>query len=310
MATPGPRVVVPGGSGFLGQALAADLAARGYDVVVFTRAPAAWRGPGRAVAWDGRTVGDWASELDGSLAVVNLAGKNVNCRYTPANRREIVDSRVDSVAAVGAAIQRCARPPAVWLQAASLAIYGDAGDALCDEDAPPGRGFPVETCLAWERAFAATSTPATRRAVLRISFVLGRGNGALKVLTGLTRWFLGGTVGSGRQWVSWLHVADWNAVVRLLIERPDLGGVFNVTGPDPVTNADLMRALRRALGRPWSPPAPAPIVRLGALAMGTEGDLALTGRRGIPRRLEQAGFRFAFPDLDPALADLLGPPRR
>jgi hypothetical protein len=130
------------------------------------------------------------------------------------------------------------------------------------------------------------------------------------VLTGLTRWFLGGTVGSGRQWVSWLHLADWNAVVRFLIEREDLDGAFNVTGPSPVTNAELMRALRRALGRPWSPPAPAPVVRFGAWALGTEGDLALTGRRGVPRRLVDAGFRFAFPDLAPALADLLGPQRR
>jgi uncharacterized protein len=301
-----PRIILAGGSGFLGRLLSEDLASRGIDVVVLTRSPSSRSGPVREVGWDGTSVGDWAAELDGAEAVINLAGKNVNCRYTPANRREINQSRVDSVRAIGEAIRRCDRPPKVWVQTASTAIYGDAGDRICDESAPPGTGFPVETCLLWESAFNAELTPATRGVLLRISFVLGRGGGALQMLAGLARWFLGGTVGSGRQYISWIHAADMLRVFRRAIENPETSGVYNATGPNPVTNAHFMRSLRIAVGRPWSPPAPAWAVRLGSWVMRTEAELALTGRRCTPRRLVEGGFQFSFPDVGVALRDLCG----
>lgn len=303
-----PRVILAGGTGFLGRSLAKALVTRGYEVVILTRSPHSESGPAMEVAWDGRTLGPWADSLDGAAAVVNLAGKNVNCRYTPANLREINESRTDSVKVIGEAIRRCATKPKVWVQTASLAIYGDAGDRPCDESAPPGDGVPVQTCLLWEGAFAATPTPGVRRVGLRIGFVLGRGEGALGMLARLTRWGLGGRVGSGRQFISWVHVRDMDRVFVRAIEDEAMEGVYNVCAPAPVTNAAFMRELRHALHRPWSPPAPAWAVTVGSFFLRTEPVLALTGRRGVPKRLAGAGFHFEFTDLRGALHDLLRTP--
>lgn len=299
------RVVLAGGSGFLGQALADDLSKSGYEVVILTRSPRRIGGPGKEVGWDGKTAGEWTKHLEGAEAVVNLAGRSVNCRYTPENRREIIGSRVESVSAVNQAIARCGAPPRVLVQAASLAIYGDAGERLCDEGAPPGEGFSVEVCLLWEKAFDAHRTPNTRRVLLRIGFALGRNGGALGTLARLARWYLGGSAGSGTQYISWLHLHDLNRMFRWAIEREDIEGVFNATGPNPVTNADFMRELRSTLRRPWSPPAPAWLVRVGARLMGTDPGLALTGRRCHPKRFLERGFPFDYPELKEALRDLL-----
>lgn len=268
---------------------------------VLTRSPSLYSGPGFAVEWDGKSLGDWARWLDGAEAVVNFTGKSVNCRYTPENRREINESRVNSVRAVDKAITLCNQPPKVLVQAASLAIYGDAGNRICDESAPPGEGFPVETCLLWEHAFQEGQTPATRRVLFRIGFALGKGGGALEVLAKLTRCFLGGTVGSGNQYISWLHVADLNRMMLWAMERETMAGVYNATGPNPVTNREFMRELRRVLHRPWSPPAPAWAVHVGSWLLGTEPCLALTGRRCVPRRLMDEGFTFQYPNLRKAL---------
>lgn len=295
------RVILAGGSGFLGQSLAGDLAAQGYEVIVLTRRPNGDARPVKQTGWDGKTLDKWASLFEGAAAVVNLTGKSVNCRYTPENRKEIIESRVDSVNVVGEAISRCSTPPKAWVQAGSLAIYGDTGDKICDETAPPGEGFPVETCLLWERAFNAVETPHTRKVFLRIGFALGRDGGALDTLSKLVRFFLGGTVGDGQQYISWLHNHDLNRMFLSGIERDDIYGVFNATGPNPVTNAVFMRELRRVIGRPWSPPAPSWVVRIGASLMGTEGELALTGRRCVPGRFLDHGFEFKYHALNEAL---------
>jgi len=301
----GAKVILAGGRGFLGAALAAQLSAEGREVVVLTRTPAAGAAT-REVAWDGRTPGPWVAELEGAEAVVNLAGRSVNCVHTPENRRQILESRVNSVKALGDAVARCNRPPAAWIQSGSLALYGDAGDRLCDETAPEASDFSAGVCREWEAALATAATPRTRQVLLRIGLVLGPGGGALGPLTGLVRWFLGGTVGSGRQYLSWLHVDDMSEIVRQAISRPDFSGAYNACAPQPVTNADFMRELRGALRRPWSPPAPEWAVRLGARYLfATDADLALTGRRCVPARLTAQGFRFRFPELKPALADLV-----
>ncbi len=300
------RIVLAGGSGFLGQALAEELVRKGYEVVVLTRAPSPGSGPVRRVGWDGKSVGEWASLIDGARAVVNLTGKSVNCRHTEENREEIVSSRVDSVKAVGAAIARCSRPPEVLVQAASLAIYGDAGDRICDETSPAGSGFTVECCAQWELAWSEARSEKTRQVLLRIGIALGANGGALEVLGNLTKWLLGGTVGSGDQYVSWLHLRDLNRIFLAAIEEPEMSGVFNATSPNPVTNREFMREMRRALHRPWSPPAPSWAVRIGSFLMGTEASLALTGRRCIPKRLQERGFRFEMPDLPGTLRDLFG----
>ena len=298
------RIILAGGSGFLGQALADELAARQYNVLVLTRKVRNQSGPSREIEWDGRTVGRWAECLVGARAVVNLAGRSVNCRHTPENRQQILESRVNSVRAIGEAISRCSKPPPVWVQASSLAIYGDPGERWCDETAPAGQGFLEETCVQWEKALFDANTPATRKVALRIGFVLAKDKGALSVLAKVVRAGLGGRAGSGRQYVSWTHVADMNRMFLEMIERGDYEGVFNAAGPNPVTNADFMRELRRALHRPWSPPAPVWAVRLGSWLLRTEACLALTGRRCAPKRLLEKNFTFKYPNLRDALADL------
>ena len=301
-----PRLVIAGGSGFLGRALAVAAAGRGYEVVVLSRAAGVVVAGARVVEWDGRTRGAWMKELEGAEALVNLAGKNVNCRYTKEALAEIDGSRVVSTRVLGDAVHGCVVPPRVWVQASTLAIHGDAGDRWCDEEAPLGEGVPVRTARRWERAFAESPTPRTRRVVLRISFVLGRDEGALATMARVARWGLGGAVGSGRQFVSWIHVADMTRVLMRAVEDAAMSGVYVATSPEPVRNETFMRQLRGVLGRPWAPRTPAWLVRLGCWVLRTEPVLALTGRRGDPRRLEEAGFTFRFPTLGEALADLYG----
>ena len=298
------RVVLAGGSGFLGRALAAELLKRDYQVVVLTRTPNERENGIKEAEWDGDHLGEWIQHLEGAEAVVNLAGRSVNCRHTPENLREINESRVKSVGAVAAAIYHLTHPPRVWVQAGSLAFYGDTGDRWCDENTPPGEGEATETCKLWENAFNHTLAPKTRRVLLRIGFVLGREGGALSVLGKMTKWFLGGAVGNGRQYVSWIHLADMNRMFSEAIEREDLAGTFNAAAPNPVTNAELMSELRRALHRPWSPSAPKWAVRFGSWLMKTEPSLALTGRRCAPKRFLEKGFQFRFTELRAALKDL------
>ncbi|HST50948.1 MAG TPA: TIGR01777 family oxidoreductase [Pyrinomonadaceae bacterium] len=299
------RVVLAGGSGFLGHALAEEFSRAGYEVVVLTRKLKKNFARSRQVEWDGRSVGRWARELEGAAAVVNLAGRSVDCRYTAKNRREIVESRVGSVEAIGRAVRACAEPPRVLVQAGSLAIYGDAGRRVCDERASAGKGFSVEVCLRWERAFDSLELSRTRKVLLRVGFVLGRGGGAFPKLARLARFYLGGTTGSGRQYISWLHVRDFCRLVAWTVEREDAEGVFNATGPCPVTNAEFMCELRCALRRPWSPRVPALLVRAGSLLLRTEAELALTGRRCLPERLVESNFKFMYTNLECALADLV-----
>jgi uncharacterized protein len=300
------RIILAGGSGFLGRSLAQAFARRGDEVAILSRQPATQKGTVRFVPWDGKTVGTWASLFEDARAIVNLTGKSVNCRYTPEARAEILASRVNSVRAVGEAIARCSRPPPVLVQASSLAIYGNANDQISTEDSPHGSGFSVNVCEEWEQALNALSLPHTRKVVLRIGFALKRGEGALRTLEKITRLFLGGTVGHGRQYISWIHIADLDRMFLSTIEREDLSGPFNATSPRPTTNAEFMGELRRALHRPWSPPVPRPLLRLGAWAMGTEADLALNGVRCRPQRFLEHGFRFDFTELRTALANLYG----
>ena len=304
-----PKVILAGGTGFLGRRLQRVYAAAGYDVVVFTREPDKVAAPARGVAWDPAKFGPWVKELEGAAAVVNLAGKNVNCRYTRANRKAILKSRLNSVRALAEAVRRCAVPPAAWVQAGSLAIYGDAGPLWCDETAPAGEGFAPDVCTKWESTFFKAPLPAMRRVMLRIGFVLGNDGGALPVLARLAKWFAGAPAGNGRQMISWIHAHDMDRIFLRAVADPALEGVFNACTAGAVTNAELMAELRTIYHRPWMPAMPAWMVRTAAWLMGSEGSLALTGRRGLPGRLMECGFRFDYPALGPALDELLLGPR-
>jgi uncharacterized protein (TIGR01777 family) len=298
------RIILAGGSGFVGQALAPVLLARDYNVIVLGRG-AAHRDVGvDYLQWDGRTLGAWATAINGAEAIVNLTGKNINCRHTTENRHEIIRSRVDSVRVLGNAIARCTDPPKVFVQASGVGFYGDTGDQVADEDAALGTDFTAEVCRQWEGAFDSLDLPATRKVILRLGVVLGRDGGALPVLEKLTRLFLGGAVGSGRQFISWIHVSDLIRMFVASVEQMELIGVFNATAPAPVTNSQFMRELRRALHRPWSPPVPAPLARAGAWLMGSDGDLALLSSRCVPRRFLERRFHFQFPNLRDAFASL------
>jgi uncharacterized protein (TIGR01777 family) len=302
------RVVLAGGSGFLGRPLAEALVGAGHEVVVLARDPAAWRGPGRAVRWNARHAEEsWAAELDGAAALVNLVGKSVECRRTPRNREEILRSRVDSCEALGEALRLVYRPPAVWVQVSSLAIYGDAGERVCDESAFVPGGFPSDVCIAWEEALGRAIRPEMRWVVLRSGLVLGRDGGALPTLARLARLGLGGPIGTGRQWVSWIHLEDMTRLFLEAIRNPAIHGICNASGLQPVTNAEFMATLRRVLKEPFGMPTPTWLVRLGAPLLGTDPDLALNGRRGLPCRIHGLGFRFHHHELEDALADLLLP---
>jgi hypothetical protein len=298
------RIVIAGGSGFIGRALTTEFSARGFEVVVLTRSPRQRADGVREAAWDGATVGDWIQFLDGAKAVINLAGKNINCPHTPENLRGLTASRVNSVNAIAAALGKVVKPPCVWVQASATGFYGDTGDIPCDEAAPASRNALAEICRQWEAAGAAAKVPPVRMVVLRIGFVLGRDGGALPVLSKLTKWFLGGAAGSGRQYVSWIHLADLVRMFVAAVEQETWSGIFNAVAPGAVTNAEFMRDLRRVLHRPWSPPAPEFAVRLGSRLIGSEATLALVSQRCAPKRFLAAGFEFQFPELAAALENL------
>lgn len=263
----------------------------------------AWR------QWDGKTLDAWTQDLDGADAVANFVGRSVDCRKTPQNKREIFASRLDSMSVLGKAMRECASPPPVWIQSGTAHIYGDPlpEDTIVEDDGPIGQGLAPQVGVAWEKAFAENKLPGQRGVVLRTSFVLGRGGGALQTMARLARLGLGGRIGSGRQWMSWVHEDDFHRLVMQMIEGAAFEGVYNVTAPSPVTNKVFMRALRQACRRPWSPPAPAWGVRFASRwLMDTDPELALLGRRVVPSRLAaETAFVFRWPDISAALEDLL-----
>ena len=313
------KIVIPGGSGQVGTLLARAFQGAGHEVAVLSRSPGT--APWRVVPWDAETLGDWAAEIDGADAVVNLAGRNVNCRYNAKNRREMIDSRVDSTRAVGKAISLAGHPPRVWLQASTATLYAHRYDAANDEesgivggqepDAPDKWRFSIEVVQAWERALEEAVVPRTRKVALRSAVILSPDPGGIfDVLLGLVRRGLGGRSGDGRQYVSWIHHVDFVRVIEWLLGRDDVAGPVNVAAPNPVPNADFMRALRQAWGMPIGLPATEWMLALGALFLRTETELVLKSRRVVPGRLLQKGFSFEFPTWPEAARELCDEWRR
>ncbi|HVJ18472.1 MAG TPA: TIGR01777 family oxidoreductase [Polyangiaceae bacterium] len=307
------KIVIAGGSGQVGTILARAFRKRGADVVILSRSAAG--GPGRGARWDGKTLGPWTAELDGAAALVNLTGRSVNCRYSAANRRAIIDSRVDSTRVLGEAIARCKVPPAVWLQASTATIYAHRYDVANDEasgiiggnepDVPETWRFSIEVAKAWEQALDEAPATATRRVKLRAAMIMSPdAGGVFDTLLGLVRRGLGGAAGDGEQYVSWIHHRDFVRSVEFLLERPELDGAINVCSPGPVPNAEFMRALRDAWGARFGLPASRWMLEVGAFFLRTETELVLKSRRVVPGRLLQAGFEFEFPSWPEAAAEL------
>ncbi len=306
------KIILAGGSGFLGRLLADYLHTRGWEPVVLTRHPSA-QARFKEVAWDARTVGDWARELEGAEAVINLAGRSVNCRFTAENRRLVMDSRVDSTRAIGAAIARCAQPPRAWLNCGTATIYRHTFDAAHDESSmdfatasPVHDDFSVEVARAWEQAQTACATPRTRQVTLRITLVFGTvAGGVLQILRRLARLGLGGRMGSGKQFVSWIHEEDFCRAVEWILEHEHLHGPVNLAAPQPLPNAEMMRTFRRVCGGvPFGLPAFEWMLEVGALVLRTETELILKSRRVVPGKLLADGFAFRFPAMEAAVREL------
>ena len=300
------KIIIAGGSGYLGQVLAQDLAEKGYQVVILSRGTERVLGDISFKNWDGETLGDWAAEFENAEAVINLAGKSVNCRYNERNKAEIYRSRLLSTKVVGAAILQCKNPPKVWIQSASSTIYRHAEDRPMDElTGEIGTGFSIDVCRQWEKTFNDIPTPHTRKVLLRIAIVLGKSGGALPPLLRLTRWGLGGQQGNGNQRVSWLHDEDFCRVIEFALKNEQVSGVYNVATPNAVTNAELMKTLRQVCKIPFGLPTPVWLLTIGAALIQTEPELLLKSRWVIPTKLSQAGFTFKYPQLKMALENTI-----
>lgn len=313
------RIVLPGGSGHLGRFLAFYLQGAGHDVTVLTRLP--YAAAYRTVFWDGKQAGPWVEALDGADVCINLAGRSVNCRYTPENRENIYNSRIETTRLLGGVIGSLAAAPRLWMNMSTATIYRHALDRDMDEDTGeiggnewlgPGRrvpdswNFSVRVAQDWEAEFFSAFTPKTRKVALRTAVVMSEtAGGPFELLLRLVRFSLGGTQGNGRQYVSWIHATDFARAIEFLIAQDSLDGVVNLASPNPLPNRDFMAALRDAYGMPNGIPAPGPLIELVALLLRTESELVLKSRRVVPGRLLRQGFAFSFPEWHEAAGDLV-----
>lgn len=297
------KLVLAGGTGFLGRHLARHFTGLGYQVVVLGR-----RSQPGIVRWNGRTLGTWAAALEGAAALVNLAGRTVDCRYHARNRNAIRRSRTDSTRVLDQAVAACQNPPAVWLNSSTATIYQDTpGDQPANTEARglTGRTFSEQVAQQWEAEFWLAPTPHTRRLALRTAIVLGADGGALPVMARLARWGLDTPQGSGQQWISWLHTEDFCRAVEFLLEHPTLAGTFNLCAPQPLRNHELASLLSGYYRPRWHLPQPKWLLEIGAFLLRTETELVLKSRKVVPERLLEAGFQFRFPTGAAALTDLL-----
>jgi len=308
------KIVIPGGTGQVGTVLARHFHGAGHDVTVLSRNPQP--APWRTVFWNGECLGEWTSTLENADACINLAGRSVNCRYNAANRRAILDSRVRSTNILSKAVARLDHPPAVWLNAATATIYRHALDRPMDEatgelggnepGAPSTWNFSIQVAKAWEAAFFATPTPRTRKVALRSAMTMSPDRGGVfDVFLALVRHGLGGTIGPGTQFVSWIHEADFCRAIEFLITHPELDGPVNLASPNPIPNRDFLRVLREAWGARVGLPTPAWMLEIGTFLLRTESELVLKSRRVIPTRLAEAGLEFSYPTWPEAARDLV-----
>jgi hypothetical protein len=300
------RVTITGGTGFIGRALATSLAADGYEVVLLSRNPERAKGLPKnvqAVGWDAHTVEGWGPLAEGAAAIVNLAGESIaGGPWTAARKQRIRDSRVNAGKAVAEAVQAATRKPGVVVQSSAVGYYGPHGDEEVTEDTPPGGDFLAQVAVAWEASTAPVETMGVRRVIMRTGLPLSRKGGIFPFFILPFRFFVGGPLGSGRQWLPWIHLEDEIGAIRFLMDHPEAQGPFNLSAPHPVTNAEFSRTLSRVMGRPSFMRVPAFAFRT---ILGEMSTLILDGQRQMPRRLLDMGYRFRFPEVESALRDLL-----
>jgi uncharacterized protein len=299
------KLILAGGTGFLGQAIIEKFSNSVKEIIVFTRGASHQEKNIRYINWDGKTMGTWSKEIDGSDVLINLTGKSVDCRYNEKNKSEIISSRVNATNILGKAISDSMDPPKVWLNSASATIYRDSEDIDMDENGETGTGFSVDVCKKWEAAFNEAKTPQTRKIALRISMVLGKSGGVLPVMKKLVNAGLGGKMGSGKQFVSWIHEEDFLKAILWLIENEKAAGAYNLAAPQPVTNSDFMQLIRKSLGKKFGIPAAKWMLEIGAVFLRTETELILKSRKVVPKRLVDEGFVFSYSNMEKALKDLL-----
>ena len=300
------KVVIFGGTGFIGLSLAGHLTEKGYEPVLVGRNKPADTMPYKFVKWNAVSIGDWVQELNHAKAIVNLAGRTVDCIKTPDNCDLILRSRVDSVKVIGQAVKMVANPPKVWVQMSTAHIYGDPPTQVCTEESTYGYGLAPFVGKAWEKAFSLAKPADIRGVVLRTSFVIGKNGGALESLKNIVSLGLGGKAGSGQQGMSWIHEHDMNEMMYQAIVDEAYKGAYIVSSPYPLSNKEFMKILRKKMKMPIGLSAPEPMIRIGAnLFFKTDPELVLYGRYVKPKRLEEQKFAFKYPDLSSALDHLL-----
>lgn len=299
------KIVIAGGSGFVGKAISEHFLTKGYQVIVLTRSNSCLKNNIHYQQWDGKTFDKWTKSLEDSTLIINLTGKSVNCRYTDKNKAEIISSRVDATHILGKAIEQLNNPPQLWLNASTATIYDySLTKAMSEEDGDIGHDFSMSVAKTWEDEFNKAKTLKTRKVALRISLVLGKGEGILPVLTRLTKLGLGGYHGNGKQKFAWIHIKDLLQIIDFIQENKQLTGAINCTSTSNICNKDFMKALRNSLNVPFGIATPKPLLELGSLLMGTESELILKSRFVTPKRLLDNGFEFEFNNISEALIDL------
>ena len=301
------KIVLFAANGFIGESIIdfVNTYQKEFEVIAVSRKPI----PGlpsqtQQAIWDGKTLGDWADHLEGADLVINLAGKSVNCRYTKKNKAEIFASRLDSTKIIGEAIQDCEQKPACWINIASATIYEHSLERANTEDAGIiGKGFSVNVCRAWEKEFFTFKDLPTKQILVRSTIVLGKKGGVYPVLKKLARFGLGGKMGPGNQFISWIHITDFCRALFFAYEK-SVSGIYNLGSPNPVRNKDFQTELRKSLHIPYFVNQPEWMLKLGALLLGTETELILKSRYIFPQKLINQGFRFEFPTIQSCLNEL------
>jgi uncharacterized protein (TIGR01777 family) len=291
------KVILAGGTGFIGQYFEKQFKELGYDVKHISRQP-------QHISWNDKPA--IIDALEGGELLINLAGKSVNCRFNETNKKEIMNSRLETSNILGESVLSCKNPPQLWINSSTATIYRHAEDRpMTEANGEIGSGFSVDVATNWEKTFYSFSIPKTRQIALRIAIVLGKDGGVMTPYINLVRFGLGGVQGSGNQMFSWIHVEDLFRIVLFLNKREDLKGTFNCSAPEPVSNREFMKKMRKGMNMPIGLPAPKWLLEIGSVLIRTETELVLKSRWVVPERLEREGYKFTFDTLDKTLRDIL-----